>query len=159
LKQKEALDRRASYPQTAFMACELRYCVGRFIRAVTETNRTHSVIFGICNIGHSVLVWQPLIGSALAQGSAAAAAGEWEAAEACFLKAQLPEAALHMLLGARLWERALQLAHRHLPYRVPALQGACLTGCLGVAQMADFPDARGHGRNQAAVQEGQKPRA
>ena len=55
------------------------------------------------------------------QGKAAAAGGDFVAAESWFLKAHRPEAALAMYRGARMWEDAIRVAETHLPAKV----GSC----------------------------------
>lgn len=59
---------------------------------------------------------------AVAQGNAVAESGDLAAAEAWFLKAHRPEAALAMYRDARRWEEAIRVAEAHLPAKVLDLE-------------------------------------
>ena len=52
------------------------------------------------------------------QGTAAAEAQDWATAEAAYVKARQPAAALHMYKAAGLWEQALRIAEDFLPAQV-----------------------------------------
>ena len=56
------------------------------------------------------------------QGNLAATQQDWATAEALFVRAKQPEAALAMYQAARRWEDALRIAEAHLPAKVGYLQ-------------------------------------
>ena len=57
----------------------------------------------------------------IAQGNLAATHQDWATAEALFVRAKQPEAALAMYRAARRWEDALRVAEAHLPAKVGCL--------------------------------------
>ena len=57
----------------------------------------------------------------IVQGNLAATQQDWATAEALFVRAKQPEAALAMYRAARRWEDALRVAEAHLPAKVGCL--------------------------------------
>ena len=61
------------------------------------------------------------LNSHIMQGNLAATQQDWATAEALFVRAKQPEAALAMYRAARRWEDALRVAEAHLPAKVGCL--------------------------------------